>query len=88
MALEAACLAHEGRVVAVERVPSRALDIQENRRRFGAASVDVCLGTVPQCLPRLPDPHRVFIGGGLSGEGAPPCWNRSAGACCPADGWW
>ena len=71
VALEAACLAHEGRVVAVEQVPSRALDIQENRRRFGAASVDVCLGTVPQCLPRLPDPHRVFIGGGLSGEGAP-----------------
>ena len=67
VALEAACLAHEGRVVAVERTPSRALDIQENRRRFGAASVDVCLGTVPQCLPRLPDPHRVFIGGGLSG---------------------
>lgn len=71
VALEAACLAYEGRVVAVEQVPSRALDIQENRRRFGAASVDVCLGTVPQCLPRLPDPHRVFIGGGLSGEGAP-----------------
>lgn len=70
VALEAACLAHEGRVVAVERTPSRALDIQENRRRFGAASVDVCLGTVPQCLPRLPDPHRVFIGGGLSGDGA------------------
>ena len=70
VALEAACLAHEGRVVAVERTPSRALDIQENRRRFGAASVDVCLGTVPQCLPRLPDPHRIFIGGGLSGDGA------------------
>lgn len=70
VALEAACLAHEGRVVAVERAPSRALDIQENRRRFGAASVDVCLGTVPQCLPCLPDPHRVFIGGGLSGDGA------------------
>ena len=58
VALEAACLAHEGRVVAVERTPSRALDIQENRRRFGAASVDVCLGTVPQCLPRLPGLHR------------------------------
>ena len=70
VALEAACLAHEGRVVAVERVPARALDIQENRRRFGAAVVDVCLGSVPHCLPRLPDPHRVFIGGGLSGADA------------------
>lgn len=70
VALEAACLVHEGRVVAVERVPARALDIQENRRRFGAAVVEVCLGSVPHCLPRLPDPHRVFIGGGLSGDGA------------------
>lgn len=70
MALEAVVLAHEGRVVAVERSAGRAISIQENRRRFGAATLDVCLGQAPECLPALPDPQRVFIGGGLSGEDA------------------
>lgn len=68
VALEASVLAHEGRVVAVERSAGRAMGIQENRRRFGAAIVDVRLGQAPECLPGLPDPDRVFIGGGLSGE--------------------
>ena len=68
VALEAAALAHEGRVFAVERSAGRAMSIQENRRRFGAAALEVCLGQAPDCLPNLPDPQRVFIGGGLSGE--------------------
>lgn len=68
VALEAAVLAHEGRVIAVERSVGRAMSIQENRRRFGVAILDVRLGEAPDCLPALPDPHRVFIGGGLSGE--------------------
>ncbi len=68
VALEATVLAHEGRVVAVERSAGRAMSIQENRRRFGAAILDVRLGQAPECLPSLPDPHCVFIGGGLSGE--------------------
>ena len=68
VALEATVLAHEGRVVAVERSVGRAMSIQENRRRFGAATLDVRLGQAPECLPSLPDPHRVFVGGGLSGE--------------------
>ncbi|WP_291302096.1 precorrin-6y C5,15-methyltransferase (decarboxylating) subunit CbiE [Desulfovibrio sp. MES5] len=68
VALEAAVLAHEGRVIAVERSVGRAMSIQENRRRFGVAILDVRLGEAPECLTSLPDPHRVFIGGGLSGE--------------------
>ncbi|MBO4301718.1 MAG: precorrin-6y C5,15-methyltransferase (decarboxylating) subunit CbiE [Desulfovibrio sp.] len=68
VALEASILAHEGRVIAVERSAGRAMGIQENRRRMGAAIVDVRLGQAPECLPSLPDPDRVFIGGGLSGE--------------------
>lgn len=67
VSLEAAALAHEGRVIAVERDPSRAIGIQENRRRFGAATVEVCLGRAPDCLRDLPEPQRIFIGGGLSG---------------------
>ena len=68
VALEASVLAHEGRVIAVERSAGRAMGIQENRRRFGAANVEVRLGQAPECLPALPDPQRVFIGGGLSGD--------------------
>ena len=68
VALEACVLAHDGHVIAIERSAGRAISIQENRRRFGAAILDVCLGNAPECLTALPDPHRVFIGGGLSGQ--------------------
>ncbi|MDR3320665.1 MAG: precorrin-6y C5,15-methyltransferase (decarboxylating) subunit CbiE [Desulfovibrio sp.] len=68
VAIEASVLAHQGRVVAVEKKPERALCIEENRRRFGAAIVDVHLGEAPACLDELPDPQRVFIGGGISGK--------------------
>lgn len=67
VALEAAALAWEGRVCAVERNPMRAIDIQTNRRRTGAANVQVCCGAAPQCLAALPAPDGIFLGGGLSG---------------------
>ena len=70
VAIEAASLLPEGRVYAVERVPRRALDIQENRRRCGAANLHVVLGAAPDCLDALPAPHAVFVGGGLSGGSA------------------
>jgi precorrin-6Y C5,15-methyltransferase (decarboxylating) len=70
VALEAAALAHQGRVIAVERSPRRAIALRENRRRFGAALVDICEGEAPDCLAHLPRPDRVFIGGGLSGKRA------------------
>ena len=67
VALEACSLAHDGRVIAIERRPERVAVIWENRRRFGAANLEICSGAAPACLPALPDPHRVFVGGGLSG---------------------
>ena len=78
VALEAAALAHEGRIIAVERDPERAIGIQENRRRFGAATVEVCLGNAPDCLRELAEPQRIFIGGGLSG----PDGLDILAACC------
>jgi precorrin-6Y C5,15-methyltransferase (decarboxylating) len=71
VAMEAAAVAHPGRVIAVEERPERVLCIEENRRRFGAAQVDIHLGKAPDCLDCLPDPQRVFIGGGLSGPDGP-----------------
>ncbi|WP_026167499.1 bifunctional cobalt-precorrin-7 (C(5))-methyltransferase/cobalt-precorrin-6B (C(15))-methyltransferase [Desulfovibrio oxyclinae] len=68
VAIEASHLAVDGRVVAVERDRTRAAMIRENQRRMGAWLVEVVTGGLPGCLKRLPDPDRVFIGGGLGGE--------------------
>ena len=70
VALEACALCHEGCVVAVERSPGRALGIRENRRRFGAAILEVVTDAAPDCLAHLPVPDAVFVGGGLSGDNA------------------
>lgn len=67
VAIEASHLARKGRVIAVERHKTRAAMIRENIRRTGAWLVDTVLGDMPDCLIDLPDPDRVFIGGGLGG---------------------
>lgn len=68
VALEACALCHEGYVAAIERSAGRALCIKENRRRFGAAILHVFTEAAPDCFDRLPEPDRVFVGGGLSGD--------------------
>ncbi|GAB7023898.1 bifunctional cobalt-precorrin-7 (C(5))-methyltransferase/cobalt-precorrin-6B (C(15))-methyltransferase [Salidesulfovibrio brasiliensis] len=68
VAIEASHLVVEGHVVAVERDRTRAAMIRENQRRMGAWLVEVVNDALPKCLDRLPDPDRVFIGGGLGGE--------------------
>lgn len=65
VALEAALLAFEGRVYAVEKAPERAALIRENIRRTGALGVEVRSGVMPGCLAALPDPDRIFLGGGI-----------------------
>ncbi|CCH48943.1 bifunctional cobalt-precorrin-7 (C(5))-methyltransferase/cobalt-precorrin-6B (C(15))-methyltransferase [Pseudodesulfovibrio piezophilus] len=68
VSIEASHLARRGRVFAVERNKTRAAMIRENIRRTGAWLVDTILGSVPDCLVDLPDPDRIFIGGGLGGH--------------------
>jgi precorrin-6Y C5,15-methyltransferase (decarboxylating) len=65
VALEACALAHRNLVFAVERDPAQLVCIEENRRRFGAANLEIVAGSAPDCLHTLPDPDAVFIGGGL-----------------------
>lgn len=81
VAIEAASLARRGRVIAVEREERRVRHIEENRKRFGAANLDIVRASTPLCLEEgytvadgpdlrgrpLPRPDRVFIGGGLGG---------------------
>lgn len=70
VAIEASALLTQGRVYAVEKKSTRVAHIRENIRRCYALLVEAVHGAYPRCLPDLPDPDRVFIGGGLSkGEG-------------------
>lgn len=64
LGLEASLLLAGGSMVAVERDPRRVAMIEANRRRFGVANLEVVRADLPQGLADLPDPHRVFIGGG------------------------
>lgn len=65
VAIEASYLAREGRVYAVEKDRERARQIGENIRRTGAYGVEVVEGAMPGCLSSLPEPDRIFLGGGL-----------------------
>lgn len=65
VALEAAGLIGGGRVYAVEREAVRAAQIRANSRQWGAgAAVCVVEAELPIGMDELPDPDRVFIGGG------------------------
>ena len=74
VSVEAARLTFKGQVIAVEARAGRIALIEENRRRFGAANVEIVHGMMPgvleQCGTLYPRPHRIFLGGGLGGGGA------------------
>lgn len=69
VSIEAACLLTRGRVLAVEKNPGRIGLIRENIRAFGALSVEPVPGEALQVMDGLPDPDRIFIGGGLGRGG-------------------
>jgi precorrin-6Y C5,15-methyltransferase (decarboxylating) len=62
-AIECALLSPALRVFAVERRPDDARRIEDNASRLGAG-VTVVAGEAPGALAPLPDPDRVFVGGG------------------------
>jgi precorrin-6Y C5,15-methyltransferase (decarboxylating) len=62
--LEASLLLPGGKIYAVERHPERAAQIAANRDKFGVHNLEVLCAPAPVCLAQLPDPHRVFVGGG------------------------
>jgi len=64
MAVEASLLATEGRVLAVEKRAGRVEHIRENIRRTGCYHVETVHGKMPDCLSSLPEPDRIFMGGG------------------------
>jgi len=69
LSIEASSLCRKGRVYAVEKKADRVRMIRENVRRSNAYLVEVVHGTMPRCLADLPDPDRIFLGGGMSRDG-------------------
>jgi len=63
ISVEAALIARDGSVFAVERRSADASLVRRNLERFGARNACVVEGLAPEALISLPDPDAVFIGG-------------------------
>jgi precorrin-6Y C5,15-methyltransferase (decarboxylating) len=61
--IEAALLAPEGRVFAVEIDPECVAMCRDNAHLHGADNLTVIAGRAPEALAELPDPDAVFVGG-------------------------
>ena len=66
VAVEAARIAHQGCVYAVDQDAGSADLLRTNVARYGNGRVSVIIGAAPDALAGLPDPDSVFIGGGGS----------------------
>ena len=63
VAIEAALLAYEGRVFAVEVDPEGVEICRDNVRAHAVDNVRVIAGRAPEALAELPDPDAIFVGG-------------------------
>lgn len=63
VALEAALIAHRGRVYAIERDLEGLPLLERNVAQLGQGNVEVVPGEAPAALAALPDPDSVFVGG-------------------------
>jgi precorrin-6Y C5,15-methyltransferase (decarboxylating) len=61
--LEAARIAREGRVHAIEMDPDDHALIRENASRFGVTNLEPVLGRAPEAWAALPDPDAIYVGG-------------------------
>lgn len=64
VSIEAGLFIKQGRMVAVEQNASRIEHIRRNKKRFGLKNLDVVAAVLPDGLEGLPDPDRIFVGGG------------------------
>ncbi|HJQ80958.1 MAG TPA: precorrin-6Y C5,15-methyltransferase (decarboxylating) subunit CbiT, partial [Lacipirellulaceae bacterium] len=64
VSIEAAQMASDGAVCAIEMDAEDHGLIRQNAERFGVANVNAVLGRAPEALAELPDPDAVFIAGG------------------------
>ncbi len=64
ISIEASLYVRAGRICAVEKNKTRVSHIKENQGRFNVPNLEICHGILPDVIEELPDPDRVFIGGG------------------------
>jgi precorrin-6B C5,15-methyltransferase / cobalt-precorrin-6B C5,C15-methyltransferase len=63
VAIEAAQLAHQGMVYAIEPEPGDLALIQANAEAFGVPNLRPIAGRAPEVLENLPQPDAIFVGG-------------------------
>jgi precorrin-6Y C5,15-methyltransferase (decarboxylating) len=63
VAIEAASLAPQGHVYAIEMDAEDYGLLVENTQRFGVRNLTPVLGQAPQAWSRIPDPDTIFVGG-------------------------
>jgi len=64
VSVEASLLAWRGKVIAVEKNLERINQIKINMNQFGITNLEVVQAVLPDGLAGLPQPDRIFIGGG------------------------
>jgi precorrin-6Y C5,15-methyltransferase (decarboxylating) len=64
VSIEAGLFITRGAIYTVEKNPQRIAQIHTNRRRFGIGNMQVVQAHLPEGLTDLPDPDRIFVGGG------------------------
>ncbi len=64
VSIEAAGFIRTGRIFSVEQHEERVADIRTNMERFGVKNIVPVTASLPQGLENLPDPDRIFVGGG------------------------
>ena len=64
LAIEASLFVKKGKILAVEKNPQRIEQIKNNKKRFGVKNIKVIHDIAPGGLAKLPQPDRIFIGGG------------------------
>ena len=63
ISIEAALIAHRGRVFSVERDLDNIDLLEMNIQKFGRDNIEIVAGDAPEVLRNLPTPDAVFIGG-------------------------
>ena len=81
VAVEAALIAHEGTVYAVERASKSLPLLEQNIFRWGSENIHIVSGEAPEVLEGLPEPDSVFVGG--SGGRLPEILDHCAGRLKP-----
>jgi precorrin-6B C5,15-methyltransferase / cobalt-precorrin-6B C5,C15-methyltransferase len=64
VAIEAALFITKGQIIAVEQNIERIAQIQTNTKKFRVGHIRIVQARIPEGIQDLPDPNRVFVGGG------------------------